>query len=130
MARPSKLNAETHQRVVQFVRAGVFDHVAARAAGVDPATFRRWMARAEREPGPYREFREDVLRARAEARATAEARVFQERPFEWLRYGPGRDRPGEAGWTESQHVEHSGPDGGAIPLALLDRLLTESDDGR
>lgn len=130
MARPTKLTAETHQRVVQLVRGGVFDHVAARAAGIDPATFRRWMERGEREVGPYRTFREDVLRVRAEARASAEARVFAERPFEWLRYGPGRDRAGEPGWTEPLRVEHSGPEGGAIPLAMIDRLLQEAGDAK
>jgi hypothetical protein len=56
----------------------------------------------------FREFREKVLRAGAEARAVAEAEVYKTDKVAWLRLGPGRERPGEPGWTESQHVTMSG----------------------
>jgi transposase-like protein len=36
------------------------------------------------------EFRENVIRASAFARAVAEAKVLETRPFEWLSRGPGR----------------------------------------
>ena len=32
----------------------------------------------------------------------------RDQPFNWLRYGPGRERDGEAGWTESTEINHTG----------------------
>ena len=129
MARPSKLTPEVHQRIVQLVRGGVFETGAARACGIDPSTLRRWKVRGRREPGPYRDFLEDLERVKAEARAVAEARVFNENPVTWLK-AAARDRPDEPGWTESVRHEHSGPDGGAIPIELIDRLMKEDNDGQ
>ena len=42
-----------------------------------------------------------------------------------VRYGPGRERPGEPGWTQSVQHELSGPERGAIPVEMLVRLLAE-----
>jgi transposase-like protein len=72
--RRTNLTPEIHQRIVAYVRAGAYTWVAARAAGVHPATFYRWMKRGEETPaGPYRAFYDDVEEARAQARVTAEA---------------------------------------------------------
>ena len=40
------------------------------------------------------------------ARSNAEVRVFRDKPFEWLRYGPGRERVDELGWTETAQTIH------------------------
>ena len=50
---------------------------------------------------PYSELLEKVRIAHATARCEAETRVFNEKPLEWLRLGPGRSRPDEPGWTET-----------------------------
>jgi hypothetical protein len=34
--------------------------------------------------------------------------VRREQPFSWLRFGPGRERDGAEGWTESTEIKHSG----------------------
>jgi hypothetical protein len=57
--------------------------------------------RIERD-GIYRQFRQDVLGAQAEARATAEIQVYRENPLAWLGYGPGRSKPEVPGWTDRQ----------------------------
>jgi len=104
--RRSKLTPEVHQAIVAYARAGAFDWVAAEAAGISRATFYRWLQRGERSPyGPYGAFAQDLRQARAQARVAAETEVRQARPFQWLRYGPGRDRPGAPGWTERGDVE-------------------------
>ena len=128
MARPTKLTPEIHQLIVQFVRSGGYETEAARACGIHPSTLRRWKNRGRRQRGPYREFADDLDRAGGEARVLAEHRVFSDNPLAWLRLGPGRDRPGEPGWTENVKHEHSGPDGGAIPIELIDRLMKEDGD--
>jgi hypothetical protein len=63
---------------------------------------------ARRKREPYLSFVRDVRAARAQARLSAEIEVRKEQPFSWLRFGPGREREGEAGWTESTEIKHSG----------------------
>ena len=102
MARPSKLTPETQAIIAESIRAGAFNWVAAQSAGVAPTTFYRWMAEGEQaESGPSRAFHDTVCEAHAVARVDAERRVFEDNALAWLRYGPGRERDGEPGWTES-----------------------------
>lgn len=64
MGRPTKLTTATANIIVEAIRDGVPRHRAARLAGVDPATFFRWMADGEQaQTGVYHEFRKRVLRA-------------------------------------------------------------------
>lgn len=116
--RKTKLTPETRDTIAESIRHGAFASVAARAAGIDNATFYRWLAAGEAGREPYRAFREMVLTAAAEARQQAEATVFTESPFQWLRYGPGRERPGEPGWTETTKTEITGDDGGPVTLIV------------
>jgi hypothetical protein len=111
MARTPKLTPETQLIITEAIRRGAFDWVAAQAAGVDANTFREWLRRGQgRDPDRpqtpvYATFATEVARARATARQSAETRVFQDNPFNWLRYGPGRERTGEPGWTEASNVD-------------------------
>jgi len=95
-----------------MIRRGAFDWVAAQAAGISPTTFREWMARGEgRDPErpemkEYAAFAAQVRQARAIARSKAEITVRQDNPLAWLRYGPGREKTNEPGWTESPQVGH------------------------
>jgi hypothetical protein len=115
--RKSKLTPEVHALVVERIRDGAYDWVAAQAAGIDPTTFCRWMKWGEKgQGGPeFRQFCQEVRQAHAEARAGAEAEVRKTDPFKWLRYGPGRERPGAPGWTDSQAVDLTSG-GKAIPF--------------
>src|ERR1039457_7058461 len=109
MGRPTLLTSERHRAIVAAIRAGAFGWVAAEANGVDRETFKIWLrngTRTRREP--YFSFANDVRAARAQARLSAELEVRKEQPFNWLRFGPGRERDGEAGWTESSEIKHSG----------------------
>jgi hypothetical protein len=47
--RPSKLNAEVQDKIVQLVSSGVHPEVAAGAFGIDRSTFYEWMQRGEGE---------------------------------------------------------------------------------
>jgi hypothetical protein len=109
MARPTLLTPERHKAIVAAIRAGSFDWIAAEASGISRETFRIWMRKGERDKRkPYLALAADVRAARAQARLSAEIEVRRDQPFNWLRYGPGREREGEEGWTESSEIRHSG----------------------
>jgi hypothetical protein len=102
----------TRQRLIcSFLRSGSYPFVAAEAAGIPRERFIYWMN--NRKP-----FREAVLAAMAEARLTAESKVFATNPLAWLKHGPGKETPEAAGWTNpSRGPATTGKDGGK----LLDR---------
>lgn len=107
--RPSLLTPERHKGIVAAIRAGAYNWVAAEANGIDRETFRYWMRRGENERiEPYLTFSVDVRTASAQARTAAEVEVRKDQPFNWLRFGPGRERENAPGWTESKQVTHRG----------------------
>jgi hypothetical protein len=93
------LTPETWKAIVEAIRAGAFDWVAAEAAGIGRRTFYDWLKRGESGDQRFVRFLADVRQARAEARAGAEWAVHKRDPLAWLRLGPGREREDEPGWT-------------------------------
>jgi hypothetical protein len=116
--RPTKLTAELGDQIAALVRAGIFPYVAAGACGVGRATFFAWMdpGSRKRRRRLFRDFRDKVHRAADEARAAAEAAVYAGDKLSWLRYGPGRERPGEPGWTNSAEITMAHDP--AVPLRI------------
>ena len=109
MIRPTLLTPERRAGIVAAIRAGAFDWIAAEANGIDRQTLKLWMRTGERKKRePYLSFVREVRTARAQARLAAEIEVRRDQPFSWLRFGPGRERDGEPGWTESTELKHSG----------------------
>ncbi len=96
-----RLTPEVEQTLLTYVRAGGFPQVAAAAAGLPADVFARLLRRgsAPGARGRCRDFRAAVLQAAAQARMAAEVQVFQKRPLDWLRYGPGRQAADSPGWT-------------------------------
>ena len=115
MSRPGRkcaLTAQVEATICSYIRAGAFAWVAAQAAGIGRSTFTAWMAD---ERPRFRAFQAKVEEAKAQARLAAETEVRKTDALAWLRLGPGRDKAGEPGWTESAKVEHSGPNGSPLP---------------
>jgi len=100
LGRNTKLNPAVTSEIVEAIRAGAFDHVAAEAAGISPSTFYLWMTKGASGEEKYTEFSEEVRTARAQARIQAETIVYKSDPKFWLRNGPGKGRQGEPGWTD------------------------------
>lgn len=101
MGRRTKLDGVVLAIVVEEIRRGGFDWIAAQAAGIGDRTFREWMERGRRGEGKYVLFEAQVTKARAQARLGAEQWVRSHNPLAWLRLGPGRERRGKPGWTEA-----------------------------
>lgn len=90
--------AEVQEKIVSLITQGAFPHIAARAAGIGPSTFKRWM----KDPN-YEDFRLAVETAQANARAAAEIHVKIAKPEHWLKVGPGRwknPETDEQDWVE------------------------------
>lgn len=62
MGRRSKLTQEVHDAIVGAIQLGASARIAAASAGIGERTFHTWMRRRD---GPYRQFRQDVQKARA-----------------------------------------------------------------
>jgi hypothetical protein len=126
------LGVTVGRTLLEALRRGAFDWVAAEAAGIHRRTFYRWLERGEAGEEPYAQFAREVQRARAQARVEAEAKVRELNPLAWLRQGPGRERNGRPGWTAPARVAladepiTAGPEDEGIE-ALLAKVLEEID---
>lgn len=139
IGRKSKLTPQLIDQLCRHLKAGAFDYAAARAVGISKATFYNWLeiGRAEEaaveaieaaggevgETSLFLDFLDKVDQATAIARIDAEKRVFTEDPFKWLRYGPGRDRPGEPGWTDESTVNVKGDQPTEYVLVWNDQVI-------
>lgn len=79
MARPTKLTQELTDRIVLAIRAGNYSKVAAEMAGIGETTFYRWLELGAKDDAKkeYREFRESIKRAEAEAEVRSVALIRQ-----------------------------------------------------
>lgn len=97
---------EVEATILAAISLGAYDWIACACAGISARTLQAWRSREE---PPFVEFARKLEQARAQARVRAEVRVAQGRPDTWLQRGPGKDRPGEPGWSDpAVKVEHTG----------------------
>jgi hypothetical protein len=67
MGRPSKLTSKVQDKIVLAIRAGASPEGSAQFAGIDRATFYRWMDKGRKaNKGPHRKFYEAVEKAKAD----------------------------------------------------------------
>lgn len=128
MGRPSKLTPERLKRIVDAIRAGNYVETAAEYAGIGKTTFYRWMEQGEKASrGIYRDFRDAVMRARAEAEARNIALIQKAAPDDWRAAAWWLERAFPDRWGSRQKLEHSGPDG--APIAAEVRVTLVRPDG-
>jgi hypothetical protein len=125
------LTADLEEKILSYIRAGGLPHVAAEAAGVNPRTFRDWMARGEgrhptRPSTPrLRRFAKAVNEAVGQTRLIAEARMFKDHPGQWLKTA-ARTRGDFEGWSDP---EREGGTGSAeLSSSALSRFTDEELD--
>ena len=115
MARPTKLTEPVRERVVTAIRAGNYAESAARAAGIAPSTYYRWIERGERErEGIHRDFLEAVRLAEAEAEVHAVALIRRAMAEDWRAALAYLERRYPGRWRRHTSTELTGPDGGPI----------------
>lgn len=124
------LTRSREDTILGLIRKGVFDHVAAGVVGVSARTLREWVARGEsRSSRPatakLRAFAQKYRQAKAEARAIAEAKVYEGDIKWWLAHAaPSRD--GLLGWTAMP--EGSGAEDVPAPEELRDLITGVRND--
>src|SRR5688500_14704222 len=115
MARPTKLTSEVQQRLVSAIASGNYLEPACAYAGIDYSTFRRWIERGEQaERGLYREFRDAIRRAEAEAEIRVVAHWQRQVPESWQASRDFLARRFPDRWGPKDRLEH----GGQIDLAI------------
>ena len=95
-----RLTLALQEKIVAYIRAGGYAHIAAEAAGLPREVFARWLARGESAGAPaiYRAFARAIREAEAQARLQAELNVRCDKPLDWLKAGPGKASADNPGW--------------------------------
>lgn len=126
MGRPTKLTPQVQEKIIQAISAGNYQDIAARYAGVDPATFYRWMEKGASDQAPenYRKFREAVESAKAQAEVrsvTLIQRAAQNGTWQAAAWYLERSAPQR--WSRYGRVEVTGAGGGALSVEVSSEEL-------
>lgn len=117
--RPTKLSKKITDRIVEAISQGAYQDVAARYAGIDPATFYRWMDKGSSDDAApeYREFHDAVENAKAAAEVDAVLvinRAALDGAWQAAAWWLERTRPKKYGRFDRNEV--SGADGGPLRI--------------
>ena len=74
MSRPTKLTPDVHKKIVNLIKAGNYNDVAAQAVGITESTFYDWMKKGE---DGYSEIYTEFSKAVKEAGAFSEAHYLE-----------------------------------------------------
>jgi len=120
----SRLPPDAEKQLLSAIRAGVYPQVAAEGCGLPRRVFSRWMKRGEHTTqGRCHGLWLKICEATAQARMKAEIEVRQKDVKFWLRYGPGKERPGAPGWGASAKSGQRAPAGQQLPPRLVSELM-------
>jgi hypothetical protein len=115
VARPTKLDPERQERILDAIRAGSYAEPACRAAGIAESTYYRWLQRGEAEDrGIYADFVQAVRCAEAEAEVKAVEVVQLKMLEDWRAAIAFLERRHPSRWRRQTSAEISGPGGGPI----------------
>jgi transposase len=121
IGRPSKLTKKVEEALAAALRAGNYVDTACEYAGISRATFYRWLEQAEK-PGAtnaFRDFRDAIKKASADAEVYAVGVVKQAMPANWQAAMTFLERRYPEKWRRRDRQEVTGRDGGPV------RMVTE-----
>ena len=82
--RPTKLTPEVQDLIVDGINAGLTFGLTCARAGVNPATFYRWLEKGETaKSGVYSEFCDTVSRAKADSAMRLVSQITLQAPTDW-----------------------------------------------
>ena len=83
-ARPTKLTPDVQELIVVGINAGLTFGLTCARAGVNPATFYRWLEKGETaKSGAFREFCDTVSRAKADSAMRLVSQITLQAPTDW-----------------------------------------------
>ena len=136
MGRPTKLTPDVQEFIVDGINAGLTFGLTCARAGVNPATFYRWLEKGETaKSGVYSEFCDTVSRAKADSALRLVSQITLQAPTDWRAAAFMLERrfPDDYG----RRTEVTGKDGGPVKVdtktqhvfqptpALWDEVLRE-----
>lgn len=118
---PSKFSEERAERLIQAVRGGNYLKTACAFAGIDYTTLRRWIHKADEPDAPpeYREFRDALEKARADAEVAALAKIQKaanEGQWQASAWFLERSMPERWARKEKTQLEITGEGGGPVKV--------------
>lgn len=130
--RPSKLTPEVKKRLLDAIRAGNYYEAACQYAGISYATFWRWMQQGENaKSGQYRDFREAIIAAEAEAEVRMVAQWQAQIPDDWRAARDFLARRFPQRWAQQQTIDlqHAGEVTTRYEgdVTITERLLIDTD---
>lgn len=127
--RPSKLTDDVQQVIVDAITRGNIYSASAERAGIDYATFKRWMEKGEREEPEftrYRAFRAAILVANAECQDVQLTRINHAASHgTWQAAAWILERRFPEEWGRKDKVQHEGADAFATFLDEVARKRAE-----
>lgn len=131
---PKQITPEITDTVAQAVAAGNYLEVAAAYAGISRDVLFRWLkeGRASTNPDdPAKKFSDAVDAALARAEVTDVALLARHAQKDWRAAAWRLERRAPKRWGRRDHIEHTGPDGGPIPVdATIDTANLSLEDLR
>ena len=121
--RRTKLTPEIEKSICDSIRIGNTFKAAAAKAGIDEVTFHRWMAKGEEGRAPYSQFRQQVIRAEADAETVVVGYWRLHIKDDWRAARDFLARRFPKDWKATERREHTGADGGPIGVAVLDDIM-------
>lgn len=119
LGRKSKLTPDTQSKIVQAIGAGNYYKAACRFGGVSYKVFREWMVKGEKaKSGKFRDFREAIRQAEAQAEVRAVAQWQSHMPDSWQASRDFLARRHPTRWMQQDRHEVSGKDGTDIKLVV------------
>jgi hypothetical protein len=135
IGRPTKLNIDVANRILDALRLGVPQSTATAYAGISRSTYYRWLAVADDSDAPdeFRDFRDAVRTARAEAEVRSIAVIQNASDRSWQAAAWFLERSFPEHWARKDRHEITGNDGRGIELSVdvealdlkLRRLIAE-----
>ena len=113
--RPTKLTPDVQELIVDGINAGLTFGLTCARAGVNPATFYRWLEKGETaKSGVYSEFCDAVERAKADSALRLVSQITLQAPTDWRAAAFMLERrfPDDYG----KRTEVTGKDGGPVKV--------------
>ena len=103
--RRTKLSAELKKRLLSYIAAGNYQHVACAAVGIDNSTFTRWWEKGEAGHEPYATFCKELTRAEIEAQANLVELVRSHAIGDWRAAAFLLERKHKKDWGRHETIE-------------------------